>query len=101
MADLLRPEEIREALADLPGWELDGKTIRRKLRFADFPAAIAFVNRVAEAAEAADHHPDVLIHYREVTLVLWTHTQGGITRKDLALAATISRLVDGASGANA
>lgn len=101
MTVLLRPEEIRERLADLPGWELDGKTIRRRLRFADFPAAIAFVNRVADAAEAADHHPDILIHYREVTLTLWTHTQGGVTRKDLALAATIDRLADGAKGAKA
>jgi 4a-hydroxytetrahydrobiopterin dehydratase len=101
MTALLRPEEIRERLADLPGWELDGKTIRRKLRFVDFPAAIAFMNRVADAAEAVDHHPDMLIHYREVTLVLWTHTQGGVTRKDLALASTIGRLAEDAGGMNA
>jgi 4a-hydroxytetrahydrobiopterin dehydratase len=101
MTALLRPEELRERLAGLPGWELDGKAIRRKLRFADFAAAIAFVNRVAEAAESADHHPDMLIHYREVTLAVWTHSAGGITRKDIALAATIDGLVGGASGADA
>jgi len=92
MAKRLLPEEIRERLAALPDWKLDGKTIVRKLRFADFLAAIAFVNRLAEVAEAADHHPDILIHYREVTLTLWTHTVDGLTAKDFELAAAIEKV---------
>ena len=100
MAALLGPEEVRDRLAAVREWQLDGKTIRRKLRFASFPDAIAFVNRLAEAAEAADHHPDILVHYREVTLVLWTHTADGVTRKDFELAATIDRLAADAGRAN-
>ena len=92
MAKRLAPEEIRERLAALPEWKLDEKTIVRKLRFADFRAAIAFVNRLAEVAEAADHHPDISIHYREVTLTLWTHTVDGLTTKDFELAAAIEQL---------
>ena len=92
MAKRLPPEEIRERLASLPDWQLDDKRIVRKLRFADFVAAIAFVNRLAELAEAADHHPDILIHYREVTLTLWTHTVDGLTAKDFELAAAIEKL---------
>ena len=92
MAKRLAPEEIRERLAALPEWELEQKTIVRKLRFADFVAAIAFVNRLAEVAEAADHHPDIFIHYREVTLTLWTHTADGLTAKDFELADAIEKL---------
>jgi 4a-hydroxytetrahydrobiopterin dehydratase len=92
MAKRLLPEEIRERLAALPEWKLDGKTIARKLRFADFAAAIAFVNRLADVAEAADHHPDILIHYREVTLTLWTHTVDGLTAKDFELAAAVEKI---------
>ena len=92
MAKRLLPEEIRERLAALPNWKLEGKTIVRKLRFADFVAAIAFVNRLAEVAEAADHHPDILIHYREITLTLWTHTVDGLTAKDFELAVAIEKV---------
>jgi len=92
MAKRLLPDEIRDRLASLPEWELDDKTIVRKLRFADFVAAVAFVNRLAAVAEAADHHPDILIHYREVTLTLWTHTVDGLTAKDFDLAAAIDAL---------
>jgi len=92
MAKRLLPDEIRERLAALPDWQLEGKTIVRKLRFADFMAAIAFVNRLAEVAEAADHHPDILIHYRDVTLTLWTHTADGLTANDFALAAELDKL---------
>ena len=92
MAKRLLPEEIRERLTSLPDWQHDGKTIVRKLRFADFVEAIAFVNRLAEVAEAADHHPDISIHYREVTLTLWTHTVDGVTAKDFELAAAIEKL---------
>jgi 4a-hydroxytetrahydrobiopterin dehydratase len=92
MAALLSPEEISHRLPALAGWQLKGKTIERKFRFADFRAAIGFVNRVADLAEVKDHHPDILVHYREVTLVLWTHAAGGLTARDFELAADIDRV---------
>ena len=89
MAALLSPEEISRRLPVLAGWQLEGKTIEKKFRFADFRAAMGFVNRVADLAEVENHHPDILIHYREVTLVLWTHAAGGLTGRDFQLAADI------------
>ena len=67
-----------------------GKTIQRDYKFPDFVAAMAFVNRIAEAAEKANHHPDIAIHYNQVTLTLWSHDSGGVTKRDLKMAATIS-----------
>jgi len=92
MPALLSSEEIARHLASLAGWQLKGKTIEKKFRFPDFRAAIGFVNRVADLAEVEDHHPDILVHYREVTLVLWTHATGGLTERDFQLAADIDRV---------
>ena len=92
MAALLSVDEISRRLPALAGWQLKGKTIEKKFRFADFRAAIAFVNRVADLAEVQDHHPDILVHYREVTLVVWTHAAGGLTDRDFQLAADIDRV---------
>ncbi len=92
MPALLSPEEISKRLAGLAGWQLKGKTIEKKFRFGEFREAMAFVNRVADLAEIADHHPDVLIHHREVTLVLWTHAAGGLTNRDFKLATDIDRV---------
>jgi 4a-hydroxytetrahydrobiopterin dehydratase len=89
---LLDPDEIARALAGTE-WRLAGDAIERERRFEDFAAAIAFVNRVAQAAEAADHHPDVLVHgYNRVRLTLSTHSQGGVTGADVDLARTLDRL---------
>ena len=92
MPTLLSPEEIVRRLSTLDGWHLKGKTIEKKCRFAGFREAIGFVNRVADLAEVEDHHPDILIHYREVTLVVWTHAAGGLTERDFKLAADIDRV---------
>ena len=74
-------------------WRLEDATLVRDLQVADFAAAMALVNRVAEAAEAADHHPDILVHgWNKVRLTLSTHSEGGITATDLALAAAIDDL---------
>ena len=74
-------------------WRLEDATLVRDLQVADFAAAMALVNRVAEAAEAADHHPDILVHgWNRVRLTLSTHSEGGITAADLALAAAIDDL---------
>ena len=78
---------MQAALALRTGWSLRGNEIVRTVVFADFVAAMRFVNAVAEAAEAADHHPDIDIRYNKVTLALTTHDSGGLTEKDFALAA--------------
>ena len=73
-------------------WSLQGDEIRKQYTFKNFPEAIAFVNRVAPGAEAADHHPDILINYRRVTLTYATHSEGGLTDKDFAGAAMADRV---------
>jgi 4a-hydroxytetrahydrobiopterin dehydratase len=88
----LSDTQIEEALGRLTDWRRDGAKISRTVRCPSFPAAIALVDRVAEAAEAADHHPDILIRWRRVTFTLTTHAAGGLTHRDMDLAATIDAL---------
>ena len=88
----LTEAELSEALAGLPGWEREGATIRRMFSFSDYPEAIAFVVRLGFAAESADHHPDLLVSYKRVTVTYTTHSDGGLTRKDVDAAATADRL---------
>jgi 4a-hydroxytetrahydrobiopterin dehydratase len=78
--------KINAALADLPQWKRTGQIISRTYEFADFPAAMKFVNAVADLAEQAQHHPDVDVRWNKVTLALTTHDAGGLTEKDFALA---------------
>jgi 4a-hydroxytetrahydrobiopterin dehydratase len=92
MSRLSRPE-IDARLKSLEGWTLDGEAIRKQYTFPSFPDAIAFVNRLAPKAEAADHHPDILINYRRVTLTYSTHSEGGLTEKDFDGASMADRLV--------
>jgi 4a-hydroxytetrahydrobiopterin dehydratase len=74
-------------------WQREGDAIAREWRFPDFRAAIAFVERVAETAEAANHHPDILVHgWNKVRLTLSTHSEGGVTDADLALAQRLDAL---------
>ena len=91
----LSDTEVKNALAGAPGWELDGVEIVKEYKFKDFAEAMAFVNRVAEAAEAASHHPDIDIRWNKVRLVLSTHSQGGLTANDFALAGQIEGLARG------
>lgn len=79
----LSDEAIEAGLRSLEGWRREGDAIRKTFVFPSFPDAISFVRRVADAAEAADHHPDIDIRYKRVTLSYWTHTEGGVTEKDL------------------
>lgn len=78
----LSESQIQASLAAVPEWSEVSGAIQRTYQFPSFKAAIAFVNKVAEAAEAADHHPDILIRYNKVTLTYSTHDAGGITSKD-------------------
>jgi 4a-hydroxytetrahydrobiopterin dehydratase len=85
----LTESEIEGHLARVPGWERRGREITRTWAFADFERSMAFVNRVAELAEAMNHHPDIDIRYSKVTLTLTTHDAGGLTARDFALAEQI------------
>lgn len=84
--------EINERVKRLRGWTLEGDAIKKQYTFAGFPEAIAFVNRLAPEAEKADHHPDILINYKRVTLTYSTHSEGGLTEQDFAGAAMADRL---------
>jgi 4a-hydroxytetrahydrobiopterin dehydratase len=86
MANLLTGDQLTAALADLPGWVGDASGITRSFVAQTFPAAIALVNAVAEAAERANHHPDIDIRWTRVTFALSTHSAGGVTDLDAALA---------------
>jgi 4a-hydroxytetrahydrobiopterin dehydratase len=92
----LSHEQIEQRLAGVAQWqrgEEGADAIWREWKLADFAAAIAFVNRVAELAEAVDHHPDILVHgWNKVRLTLSTHSQGGLTDADFRLAAQIDGL---------
>jgi len=81
---LLTDSQIDHALGSLPGWARDGNALVRQFTFRSFPEAVAFVNRLVPHAEAADHHPDLLVSYRRVTVRWSTHSDGGITEKDVA-----------------
>ncbi len=86
-------EQIEAALVDHPDWsELNGQ-ISRTFTFEDFVSSMAFVNKVAEYAERAQHHPDMLIRYNKVTLTVSTHDAGGITHKDFDLAKVTENLM--------
>lgn len=89
---LLEKSEIEAFITAHPEWLFEDEAIVRTFRFADFAEALGFVNRVAELAEAADHHPDVDIRWNKVTLRLSTHSEGGLTTKDTSLASQIDRL---------
>ena len=96
---LLTNAEVGSALASLEGWTLEGRSLRKQYTFDGFSEAVAFVQRLVPGAEAADHHPDITINYRRVTLVYTTHSEGGLTRKDVdgaRMADGVARVPDGA-----
>ena len=89
----LSDAEIQERLGQLSGWRAVDGAIEREWKLDDFAGAIAFVNRVADLAEQANHHPDILLHgWNKVRLTLSTHSEGGLTDNDFALAARIDAL---------
>jgi 4a-hydroxytetrahydrobiopterin dehydratase len=92
---VLPDEQVSERLAGLDGWSRQGDSIVHTETLADFKAAILYVGAVAYLAEAANHHPDVTIQWNKVTLTLSTHSAGGLTGNDFALAEQISRLAGG------
>lgn len=90
---ILSPEEIDRRLSALPKWTRQGGAIVRKVSFAGFPEAVSFVVSLVPTAESADHHPDISINYRHVTLSYTTHSEGGVTEKDLVAAAAVDKLL--------
>ncbi|WP_072688019.1 4a-hydroxytetrahydrobiopterin dehydratase [Rhodococcus marinonascens] len=92
MTELLSDGRIDAALTGLPGWQRTGDSLARTIESPSFPAAVELVRKVAEAAEAANHHPDIDIRWRKVTYTLSTHSAGGLTQLDLDLAAQIDAL---------
>jgi 4a-hydroxytetrahydrobiopterin dehydratase len=89
----LDPEAIAALAVQIPGWKTAGDRLARRMVFAGFLDAIRFVNRMAELAEAEDHHPDFCVHYRQVDVTLWTHAVGGLSENDFILAAKIDGLL--------
>lgn len=89
---LLDDQEIRNRLDGLQGWTREGDVIRKTYTLDSFPEAIEFVNRIADRAEAANHHPDIDIRYDRVSCALSTHSEGGLTARDFDLAAEIDEV---------
>lgn len=94
MSELLDQDDLEAALKKHPDWELEGNSLTRVIEFEEFMEGIDFVNDLAEIADEAQHHPDILIQYNKVTLTLTTHDAGGVTGLDLELAQRIDNLVD-------
>ncbi len=88
-------EQAKERLQNLPGWELRGEAVLRQFTFFGFGDAVAFVVRLAFVAEAADHHPDILVSYKRVTLTYTTHSAGGLTDKDFDGASEAGKIAFG------
>jgi 4a-hydroxytetrahydrobiopterin dehydratase len=90
--------EAQARLVSVPGWALQDGALVRKFTFLGFPEALAFVVRLGFAAEAADHHPDILVNYKRVTLTYVTHSAGGLTNKDFDGAAVAGKLATALGG---
>lgn len=93
----LSKAQIHENLKGMQGWSQVGKSIQKKFTFKSFMPAIGFVNKIAEAAEKAGHHPDITINYSVVGISLSTHSEGGVTEKDFELAKQIDQIASAVS----
>jgi len=92
MSMVLSDAEIQKALQSLPGWTANANTIERSFQFENFVQAMDFVNQIAEAAEGVNHHPDIHISYNKVRLVLVSHDSGGVSQRDIRMAAKINEI---------
>ena len=90
----LSDDDVRAALADLPGWRYEKGEIFKQFKFATFMDAIAFIDRIAERADELSHHPDLENHYNRVRVALHTWDEDAVTQKDVALAHQIETVVD-------
>ncbi len=87
----LQPEQIRQRLSQLSGWELREGAISKQYKFQEFLDGIRFINTIAQVAESMDHHPDILINYTRIRFTCTTHSEGGVTDKDFRLAQEIEK----------
>ena len=90
----LHTSDIKDHLSNLPGWSYADNSLSKSYQFSNFGRSMQFVNMVAQAAEAINHHPDILIKYDKVSLTLTTHDSGGVTMHDVQLAATVDDEAD-------
>lgn len=91
----LNETQINQSLSQIGEWRCDGNTLVRDFKFENFKRAIDFVNRIADEAEALDHHPDILLHgWNNVRLSVTTHSEGGLTEKDFNLANIINGVLN-------
>lgn len=95
MSTVLNGAELQQAVQGLQGWSARSNAIERVFEFPNFVEAMGFVNRIAEAAEAVNHHPDITINYNKVTLSLTSHDSGGVTQRDLRMAGKINEISAG------
>jgi len=93
-APLLSADEIASRLTSLHGWTLEEKRISKRFEFKDFREAVNFLTEITPVADEQNHHPDVQIHWNELTLTLWTHASGGLTERDFRLAGTIDKMTE-------
>ncbi|MGO9481530.1 MAG: 4a-hydroxytetrahydrobiopterin dehydratase [Candidatus Kryptoniota bacterium] len=89
----LSRQEIESRIAKLPGWRYSGESIMKDYKLKDFQDAMGFVVRIALAAEKIDHHPDLTIEYNRVKVILTTHSEEGVTEKDIELAVKIEKFI--------
>ena len=95
MVEKISERALDEALVELAEWSRSGESLQRTFAFGGFKAAIEFVGRVADRAEAVQHHPDILIRFSKVTLTLSTHDAGGLSQRDVDFARDCDRLYAG------
>ena len=95
---ILDTAQVHQRLTKVTGWALEGNAIQRKFTFGGFPDAVAFIVRLGFDAEAADHHPDILVNYKRVTLTYSTHSEGGLTEKDFAGAEVATKIAASMGG---
>lgn len=88
---VLQTEALEDALIDLPDWGFDGRAIHKTYHFSSFGEAMAFVNRVAEAVERINHHPEIAISFKQVAIRTWTHKRNAVTQADIVLAGEIEK----------
>ena len=98
MSQLLPDLDVQRSLGKLPGWSRRGAALTKTYKFATFKSGIDFVNRAAAVADRMDHHPDIDIRYTKIICTLSTHDAGGITQKDLNLAAELDQVAGDALG---
>ncbi|MBX2861369.1 MAG: 4a-hydroxytetrahydrobiopterin dehydratase [Vampirovibrio sp.] len=91
----LADEELKKCLADLPCWTIEENALQRMVDGKTYPASLDLLMQVGQLAETENHHPDMMLHYKRLTIRFWTHTAGGVTELDVAMAQKTEALIQG------